>query len=155
MNSFRVAPVLPKPPLRKASGRQSRRKATTALYVRLRRTRGSCGHSGSSYALLHSGLISPSQRRRGRLVVSLDLRLRLHGEAATRRNTTSFTSALIAAGLARSGEVCLRHAWSRVWVFGGTGECGRLSGLPQFYMRVQPYKYRPTQSATHFLMGDT
>ena len=40
-------------------------------------------------------------------MVSFVLRLRLHGEAAPRRNTTSFTSALIAAGLARSGEVCL------------------------------------------------
>ena len=47
------------------------------------------------------------QRRRDCFVVSPSLRLRLHGEVATRRNPISFTSTLIAAGLARSGEVCL------------------------------------------------
>ena len=117
------------------------------------RTRGSCGHSASTFGIRSSSWSALPQRRRETSGALFNVRLRLHGEAATRRNTTSFTSTLIAAGLARSGEVCLRHAWSRVWVFGVTGVCGRLSGLSQFYMRVQPYKYRPTKSARALFDG--
>ena len=63
---------------RKPSGHPSRRYPTPLLYVQLRCTHGSSGHSGSSSGLLVLANTAPPQRRRGCVVVSPGLRLRLH-----------------------------------------------------------------------------
>ena len=66
-----VVPVQHCPLLRKPSGRPSRRYPTPVLYVQLRCTHGSSGHSGSTSGLLVLANTAPPQRRRGRFVASL------------------------------------------------------------------------------------
>jgi len=78
LNRFGVAPAQLNTSHRKLPGHPIRHKDTPALFVRLRRTHGSCGHSGTSYTLLCSYWSVLLQRRRNNLLDSISLRLRLH-----------------------------------------------------------------------------